>query len=93
MIETYNACYKKLNLSQDICDKNTLLLCDISRVVQISEDVIREAISLKEKYRFSFLDACIVAAAFCGNCSILYSEDMQHNLIVEEVLTIINPFL
>ena len=93
IIETYNACYRKLKLSSDICDENTLYLCDITQVVEINSWVIRKAISLKKKYVLSFLDACIVAAALEANCSILFSEDMHHGLVIEESLTIINPFI
>jgi predicted nucleic acid-binding protein len=93
IIETYNASRKKLKLPLEICAENTLFLCDITQVIEVSAGVIKTAILLTKKYNFSFLDACIVAAALSRNCSILYSEDMQHNLLVELRLTIKNPFL
>jgi len=34
----------------------------------------------------------IVATALHHNCKILYSEDMQHRLIIEDRLIIVNPF-
>ncbi len=92
IIETYNACYRKLKLPQEVCEENTLFLCDITEVFPIDADVFRTAVKIKKKYGFSFLDSCIVASAYMANCSILYSEDMQHNLIVENTLTIMNPF-
>lgn len=45
------------------------------------------------KYDFQYFDALIVASAITSNCSVLYSEDMQHNMLVENRLSIINPFL
>jgi len=52
------------------------------------------------RYKFSFYDSMIVAAALEANCSILYSEDMQHKQVIKNPekngagkLTIINPFL
>jgi predicted nucleic acid-binding protein len=38
-------------------------------------------------------DGIVIAAALTAGCSTLYSEDMQHNLLIEERLRIINPFL
>jgi predicted nucleic acid-binding protein len=46
---------------------------------------------VKERYRFSFYDSLIIAAALEAGCNTLYSEDLQHNQKVEW-LTIINPF-
>lgn len=42
---------------------------------------------------FSFWDSLIVASAILGEASILYSEDMQVGLIIENALQIVNPFL
>jgi predicted nucleic acid-binding protein len=92
LIETYNACSRKLKIATNICDQHTLLLTDLCEVFPINEDVIKTAIRFRNKYLFSFLDSCIVAAAFCSDCKILYSEDMQHNFVVEGILTILNPF-
>jgi len=50
------------------------------------------AIELKLKYKFSYWDSLILAAALENKCSILYSEDMQHNQVIENTLKIINPF-
>jgi predicted nucleic acid-binding protein len=92
IIETYNACYRKLKLPQDVCDENTLFLCDLAQVTEINNEVIKKAIEFKRRYSFSFLDACIVAAAHNAGCAILYSEDLHHGLLVENMLTILNPF-
>ncbi len=93
VIEIYNACSKKLKLPVEVCEQNTLYLCDIAYVTTINDAVIRSAILFKRKYQFSFLDALIVASAYCNGCNIVYSEDMHHGLVVEKQLTIINPFV
>ncbi len=38
-------------------------------------------------------DSKIIAAALVAGCSILYSEDMQNGLVIDNRLTIVNPFL
>jgi predicted nucleic acid-binding protein len=54
---------------------------------------IIKACEIADRYRFSFYDSMIIAAALESNCEILYSEDMQHNQIIDDTLKIINPFL
>ncbi len=48
---------------------------------------------VSQRYLLSFYDALIVAAALLDECEVLYSEDMQHGLIIDGRLTITNPFL
>ena len=49
------------------------------------------AFDLQTRYRLSFYDSLIVAAALDAGCKILYSEDLQHGQQIEGV-TITNPF-
>ena len=45
------------------------------------------------RYDFQLFDSIVVAAALEAGCNILYSEDLQHELIVEKQLKIVNPFI
>ena len=47
---------------------------------------------LRTSYSLSYWDSLIVAAALDAGCTKLYSEDMQHNQLIEQCLTVINPF-
>ena len=49
-------------------------------------------LALTERYGFSVYDAMIVAAALGAGCGTLYSEAMQHGMILEEGLRIVDPF-
>jgi predicted nucleic acid-binding protein len=46
-----------------------------------------------ERYGLSLYDSMIVAAALVAGCETLYSEDMQHGLLVEKQLRVCNPFV
>jgi predicted nucleic acid-binding protein len=46
-----------------------------------------------QRYRLGFYDSLIVAASLLDNCDVLYSEDMKHGLVIDDCLTVINPFL
>jgi len=46
----------------------------------------------QERHGFSWWDAMIVAAALSTGSEILLSEDLQHGLVVDNTLNLINPF-
>lgn len=54
---------------------------------------ISEACRIAGRYGFSFYDSLIIAAALESDCLILLSEDMQHGIVIDQKLTIKNPFL
>jgi predicted nucleic acid-binding protein len=66
------------------------ILCPdlVSLTIGIHEDAVRIA----EQYGFQIYDALIVASALDGDCSVLYSEDLQHGQVIDRKLTIRNPF-
>jgi predicted nucleic acid-binding protein len=50
------------------------------------------AVELGKRYKFSWWDALIVASALEADCTTLWTEDMQDGLLVDDRLTIRNPF-
>lgn len=51
-----------------------------------------EAYGIRKLYNFSFWDSLIVASALQAGCTTLYTEDLNHGMIVEKQLHIVNPF-
>lgn len=49
--------------------------------------------NLIQKYDLQIFDSLVVASALEAECTILYSEDMQHGLIINKRMKIINPFI
>ena len=64
-------------------------LCPVEDLTLQTHQVGR---ALAERYGFSIYDAMIVAAALIAGCTVLWSEDMQDGLLVEDRLRIVNPF-
>ena len=64
--------------------------CSIAQLKQSTLDLAK---TLIDRYDFQIFDSIIIASALEANCNILYSEDMQHNMIVYQQLKIINPFI
>lgn len=54
-------------------------------------DVLRTASLFRARTGYSIWDCLILSAAMAQGCTILYSEDMQHGRILDD-LRIINPF-
>ena len=90
--EVTNILFKKFKL--DTVDiENVLLEIDNNfKIVNFSLTTQIKAIKIKEKYKLQYYDSLILATALENNCTILYSEDMQHGQIIENQLKIINPF-
>jgi predicted nucleic acid-binding protein len=69
---------------------------DVVRAVCVTHPLTVEhhdkAAEIAERYRFSFYDSVIVASALLSDCKTLYSEDLQHQQVIEKQLTVINPF-
>ncbi|MFN0048741.1 MAG: hypothetical protein ACKVOU_06435, partial [Cytophagales bacterium] len=59
----------------------------------VSEVQISKAFALQALYKYQFFDCIIIASALEANCTKLYSEDLEHGQIIENKLTIVNPFL
>lgn len=60
-------------------------------VQDLTVDVFRHALELKQRFLFSYWDCAILAAARASACEILYSEDLQHGQVVAGI-KVINPF-
>ncbi len=60
--------------------------------IHSSQALFGEALRLNNKFRLSWYDSLIVAAAIEGQSSVLYSEDLQHGQRFGD-LEIENPFL
>jgi predicted nucleic acid-binding protein len=62
-------------------------------VYSMDQQVLLKASDLRSRYRLSFWDSLIVSTALQNQCRNLYTEDMANGIVVDDVLTIVNPFL
>lgn len=61
-------------------------------IVEIDVLKVIAALEINSTYGYTYWDSLIVATALQENCSILYSEDMQADQLIEKKTKIINPF-
>ena len=90
--ENINVCLKKIKLSKLEAFSHGAYLMDNFEIVTITKSTIETAFSISIKYEYSFWDSLILSSAIESGCNIIYSEDMQHGQIIEDRLTIVNPF-
>jgi predicted nucleic acid-binding protein len=63
----------------------------IASVENLTAQTYTKAFQVRKKYNFSYWDSLVVASALESGCTKLYSEDMQDGLVIDGVLSIINP--
>ncbi len=92
VINEYYRTLLKNGFFDDDIQKRVNELLESSKLFLILESTIRLSWLIRKRYQFSFWDSLIIASALESECSILYSEDLQHRQLVEGKLQIINPF-
>ena len=65
---------------------------NLYQVIELGQEQLTAASQLRKRYSFSYWDSLIIAAAVASNVSVIYSEDMQDRLQIENQVTIVNPF-
>ena len=90
--ENVNACLRSLKFSKEKAFEHGQGLINKFKVVQLAPSTIELAFMISNKYQLSWWDSLIIASALENNCKTLYSEDMQDGLVIENTLTIVNPF-
>ena len=82
----------KHHVSNDTIQEAIQEIVEDSIVISLDVDLLWETWRIRDKYLFSYWDSMIISAALKGGCNILYSEDLQHEKLIEDQVKIINPF-
>lgn len=89
--ELYNVLLKKKFRTQPQAQEIVSQLVAGFDILAIDTSKVLKALEINTRYGYSYWDSLLVATALLSDCSILYSEDMQHNQLIEGKLRIINP--
>ena len=68
------------------------LLRGLLNVHPVSVETHQTGLALAERYQLSIYDSMIAASALQSGCDTLWSEDMQHGMVIDGRLRIVNPF-
>jgi predicted nucleic acid-binding protein len=93
--ELCNVLIRKTTFSQSETQAAVLDLVNTFSVLAIDTSTVLNALEIEihARYGYSYWDSLIIATALQSDCSILYSEDMQHDQLIEGRLRIINPLI
>jgi predicted nucleic acid-binding protein len=90
--ESINIMYRKLGYDYPQIRAIIKAFMDQMTLRIITRETIHSASNIAERYRYSYYDSQVIASALEHDCSLLYSEDLQHGQVIEGCLKIINPF-
>ena len=90
--EAANIMRRKLGFAIPAIREVVLRWMGESRFHPLAPSTLLSALDVAERYGFSHYDSLIIAAALEAGCATLYSEDLQHGQVIDQRLTIINPF-
>jgi len=84
---------KKFSVPLTASDSKMYLSKVLTPLCQVFADIdlyIR-SVDIMERWDYSLYDSMIIAAALKAECTILYSEDLKDQEVIQD-LTIVNPF-
>jgi predicted nucleic acid-binding protein len=92
--EFFNVALRRFAKPMTLADAEQYLATVFRPLIAVhsSQALYGEALLLSDRFSLSWYDSLIVAAAIEGQCSVLYSEDLQSGQRFED-LEIQNPFL
>lgn len=90
--EFYNV-LSKYKVNDSLIQESILEILRDVYLKTITIDTIKKCWEVKQRYGFSYFDSLIIASALENNCSYLYTEDLQHNQVIDKCLKVVNPFL
>jgi predicted nucleic acid-binding protein len=90
--EIANVARRKMQMSWKETNSFLAMVRGLLPVVPVTIETHETGIVLAERYGFSIYDAMIAASAMLSGCDVLWSEDLQHDMAVDERLRIVNPF-
>jgi predicted nucleic acid-binding protein len=90
--ETIYVLHKKFKFGYNDLEKVVTFIKQNLVVSDMNLMTLNLTIKIATQYSFSFWDSMIVASALNNHCTILYSEDLHHNQIIDGKLKVINPF-
>jgi predicted nucleic acid-binding protein len=89
--ELANVLLRKLALPVEAVERaidEVIMACDL---VLVTPAMVKTALRICERYRYSFFDSQVLAAAISVGARTVYSEDLQHGQIIDG-LRIVSPF-
>ncbi len=94
--QVVNECSHVLRRKQQFASAHVARLLEeivrMATVVDVGMVQIRQAWEIASRYQYGHYDSLIIATALSAGCSILYTEDLQHEQSIYGQMTLLDPF-
>jgi predicted nucleic acid-binding protein len=90
--ELANVARRKMRMSWHDTHAFLSLLRGLLNVHSLGVETHETGLALAERYNLSIYDAMIAASALDADCDTLWSEDMQHGMVLDGRLRVVDPF-
>ena len=90
--ELSNVMIKKFNMGKEDMKNVVEEIYSNCEVIMLDKTILKKALDINSRYKFSYYDSLMLAAAVTGECSIILTEDMSDGQVIENRLTITNIF-
>ncbi len=90
--ETANVARRKMHMSWRETHAFLSMLRGLLAVHPITTETHVGGLALAERHNLSIYDGMIAASALHADCDTLWSEDMQHGMLIDDRLRVANPF-
>lgn len=91
--EFANVARRKLHMEwSDIAEASSLLSAHAEQVVATEFEDHLKSLQLADRHQLSLYDALMLAITLRAGCTIFHSEDMHPGLIIDDRLTLNDPF-
>jgi predicted nucleic acid-binding protein len=90
--ELANVARRKMRMSWQDTHAFLSLLRSLLNVDSVAVENHETGLALAERHNLAIYDAMIAASALAADCDTLWSEDMQHGMMLDGRLRIVNPF-
>lgn len=90
--EFISTCLQKKLLGLDEVAEVSTGFMRALQLAPVNANTINSALKIVKKYKYSYWDSLVISSALENNCTVLYTEDMQHGQVINNRLRILNPF-
>jgi predicted nucleic acid-binding protein len=90
--ELTNVARRKMRMSWQDTHAFLSPLRGLLHVHPLAVETHETGLALAERYNLAIYDAMIAASALEADCDTLWSEDMQHGMVMDGRLRVVNPF-
>ncbi len=91
--ELYHVLTRKKLVTTAVAREIILEMVKTFPVLEVDAVKVITALDIHERYHYSYWDSLNLATAALHDCETVYTEDMQHEQLIEDKVRIINPFL